>query len=213
MLFDAFFIMEIDISKLKGSYVYLKELQEENIPVLKKLAKDERLWEFTKTLLINDTYAEQFEQYISVAFSPTGDGTFGAGLQKTFVIYRSSDDAIIGMSRYYGLSEKHKRLDIGYTWYVPEVWKKVYNKECKLLLLQYAFETLGFNRVGFHVAHINIRSQKAVEKIGGVREGVLRNHSYQPDGSIRSTVLFSILKEEWPEKKQKLQELIEASEK
>jgi len=213
LLFDAFFIMEIDISKLKGSYVYLKELQEENIPVLKKLAKDERLWEFTKTLLINDTYAEQFEQYISVAFSPTGDGTFGAGLQKTFVIYRSSDDAIIGMSRYYGLSEKHKRLDIGYTWYVPEVWKKVYNKECKLLLLQYAFETLGFNRVGFHVAHINIRSQKAVEKIGGVREGVLRNHSYQPDGSIRSTVLFSILKEEWPEKKQKLQELIEASEK
>lgn len=205
--------MDIDISKLKGRFVYLKELQAEHIPVLKKLAKDERLWEFTKTLLINETYDQQFEQYISVAFSPTGDGTFGAGLQKTFVIYRSSDDAIIGMSRYYGLNEKHKRVDIGYTWYVPKVWKKVYNKECKLLLLQYAFEVLDFNRVGFHVAHINIRSQKAVVKIGGVREGVLRNHSYQPDGSIRSTVLFSILKKEWPEKKRQLLELIEASEK
>jgi N-acetyltransferase len=205
--------MDIDTSKLKGRYVYLKELQEEHIPVLKKLAKDERLWEFTKTLLINETFDQQFEQYISVAFTPTGDGTFGVGVQKTFVIFRSSDNAIIGMTRYYGLSEKHKRLDIGYTWYIPEVWRKVHNKESKLLLLQYAFEILKFNRVGFHVAHINIRSQKAVEKIGGVREGVLRNHSYQPDGSIRSTVLFSILKEEWPEKKQNLLRLIETSEK
>ena len=205
--------MEIDISKLKGAHVYLKELQQADIPALKVLAQDQRIWEFTKTLLITETYEQQFEQYISVALSPNGDGMFGLGLQKTFVIYRSTDDAIIGMTRYYGISEKHKRLDIGYTWYVPEVWKKVYNKECKLLLLQYAFETLDFNRVGFHVAHINIRSQKAVEKIGGVREGVLRNHSYQPDGSLRSTVLFSILKEEWPDKKQKLLALIEQSEK
>lgn len=205
--------MEIDISKLRGTYVYLKELQQENISAIKVLAKDERIWEFTKTLLINETYDQQFEQYISVALNPNGDGLFGVGLQKTFVIYRSMDDAIIGMTRYYSLSEKHKRLDIGYTWYLPEVWKKVYNKECKLLLLQYAFEVLKFNRVGFHVAHVNIRSQKAVAKIGGVKEGLLRNHSFQPDGSIRSTVLFSILKEEWPEKKQKLLELIEASEK
>lgn len=200
--------MVIDISKLKGAHVYLQELREENIPVIKKLAKDERIWEFTKTLLIKETYDDQFEQYISIALNPNGDGMFGVGLQKTFVIYRCSDNAIIGMTRYYSLSEKHKRLDIGYTWYIPEVWSKVYNKECKLLLLQYAFEVLNFNRVGFHVAHINIRSQKAVEKIGGVGEGMLRNHSYQPDGSIRSTVLFSIIKEEWPEKKQRIQELI-----
>ena len=203
--------MDIDISKLSGAHVYLKELQEENIPAIKVLAKDERIWEFTKTLLITETYDQQFEQYISLALNPNGDGMFGVGLQKTFVIYRSIDNAIIGMSRYYGLSEKHKRLDIGYTWYIPEVWKKVYNKECKLLLLQYAFEVLKFNRVGFHVAHINIRSQKAVEKIGGIREGVLRNHSYQPDGSVRSTVLFSILKEEWPQKKEKLIELMNAA--
>jgi RimJ/RimL family protein N-acetyltransferase len=205
--------MNIDISKLKGRYVYLKELQKEHIPVLKRLAKDERLWEFTKTLLINESYEQQFEQYISIALTPAGDGTYGAGLQKTFVIFRSTDDVIIGMTRYYGLNEKHKRLDIGYTWYIPEVWRKVHNKECKLLLLQYAFEVLNFNRVGFHVAHVNVRSQKAVEKIGGIREGVLRNHSYQPDGSVRSTVLFSILKEEWPERKEKLLKLVETCEK
>ena len=200
--------MIIDANKLKGQHVYLQELSEENIPILKKLARDKRLWEFTKTLLIDDTYDEQWERYIALAKNPNGDGMFGAGLQKTFVIYRSSDNAVIGMSRYYGLNEKHKRLDIGYTWYIPEVWGKVHNKECKLLLLQYAFEVLHFNRVGFHVAHINLRSQKAVEKIGGVKEGVLRNHSYQPDGSMRSTVLFSVLREEWPQTKEKLLKLV-----
>ena len=178
------------------------------MPILKELAKDARLWEFTKTLIINDTFDEQWERYISIAQNPNCDDTYGAGLQKTFVIFQASDNKIIGMTRYYALNETHKRVDIGYTWYTPEVWGQVHNKECKLLLLQYAFEVMGFNRVGFHVAHINLRSQKAVEKIGGVREGVLRKHSYQPDGSHRSTVLFSIIDEEWPEKKIKLQQLV-----
>jgi RimJ/RimL family protein N-acetyltransferase len=200
--------MTIDITKLRGEYVYLEELRQEHIPTLKLLAKDARLWEFTKSLLVNETYDEQFEQYINIALNPNGDGTFGVGLQKAFVIFRTSDQQIIGMTRYYGLSEKHKRTDIGYTWYIPEVWGKVHNKECKLLLLQYAFEVLGFNRVGFHVAHVNVRSQKAVEKIGGVKEGVLRKHSYQPDGSIRSTVLYSIINEEWKEKKELLLKMI-----
>jgi len=205
--------MNIDTGKLKGRFVYLKALKPEHIPVLKVLAKDERLWEFTKTLLINETFDEQFENYIDVAFNPNGDGSYSVGLQKTFVIFRVSDDSIIGMTRFYGIDEKQKRLDIGYTWYIPEVWGLVYNKECKLLLLQYAFEILKYNRVGFHVAHQNIRSQKAVEKIGGVKEGILRNHSYRADGSIRHTVLFSIVKDEWPEKKKQLLELIAPSEK
>ena len=205
--------MNIDTAKLKGRFVYLKALKPEHIPVLKVLAKDERLWEFTKTLLINETFDEQFENYIDVAFNPNGDGSYSVGLQKTFVIFRVSDDNIIGMTRFYGIDEKQKRLDIGYTWYIPEVWGLVYNKECKLLLLQYAFEILKYNRVGFHVAHQNIRSQKAVEKIGGVKEGILRNHSYRADGSIRHTVLFSIVKDEWLEKKKQLLELIAASEK
>ena len=205
--------MNIDTAKLKGRFVYLKALKPEHIPVLKVLAKDERLWEFTKTLLINETFDEQFENYIDVAFNPNGDGSYSVGLQKTFVIFRVSDDSIIGMTRFYGIDEKQKRLDIGYTWYIPEVWGLVYNKECKLLLLQYAFEILKYNRVGFHVAHQNIRSQKAVEKIGGVKEGILRNHSYRADVSIRHTVLFSIVKDEWPEKKKQLLKLIAATEK
>lgn len=196
--------MEINFTKLHGSIVYLKELALEHIPVLKKLAKDERLWEFTKTLIIDDTYDQQFKKYIDAALLPESDPSFSAGAQKTFLIFNVADDSIIGMTRFYGIDEKQKRLDIGYTWYTPAVWGRLHNKECKLLLLQYVFEVLDFNRVGFHVAHQNIRSQKAVEKIGGVKEGVLRNHSLRNDGSIRHTVLFSIIKEEWPQTKNRL---------
>jgi len=198
----------IDSSALRGKFVYLQLLQPQHVPTLRALAKDERLWEFTKTLLINEQYDEQFDQYIAGAFNEEGEGLYTVGLQLSFTIFRTDNDAIIGMTRFYGIDEKHKRLDIGYTWYIPEVWGGAHNKECKLLLLQLAFETLDYNRVGFHVAHQNIRSQKAVEKIGATKEGLVRNHSYRNDGSVRHTVLFSIIKEEWPEVKPALQSLI-----
>jgi RimJ/RimL family protein N-acetyltransferase len=101
---------------------------------------------------------------------------------------------------------------IGYTWYIPSVWGKVFNKECKLLLLQYIFEALHFNRAELRAVHQNIRSQKAIEKIGGVKEGVLRKHGYRNDGSIKHTIIFSIIDDEWPGAKEKLLQLIAASE-
>ena len=195
--------MEIDLTALRGQYVYLELLQPSHIPQLKLLAKDERLWEFTKTLLINDSYDEQFTTYINLASDPNG-----IGMQRSFVIHDATTKAIMGMTRFYRIEPAHKRLDIGYTWYTPAYWGKVHNKECKLLLLQYAFEKLNYQRVEFEVAHKNIRSQKAVEKIGGIKEGVLRKHAIQPDGDIRHTVLFSIIDDEWPQTKSRLLQLI-----
>jgi N-acetyltransferase len=198
--------MAIDIEKLRGEYVYLQPLQEEQVPVLRELTRDARLWEYTRTLVVNDTFDEQFDRYMATAFDP-----LHMGGQHSFVIYNTLTDDIIGMTRYYRVEPTHKRLAIGYTWYVPEVWGKVHNKECKLLLLQYAFETMGFQRVEFEVAHRNVRSQRAVEKIGGVKEGVLRKHGIQADGSVRHTVVYSIIDDEWPEKKEALLWLIEQS--
>lgn len=195
--------MDIDISALRGKHVYLELLDSSHEPELKRLARNEKLWEFTKTLLINDSYDDQFRQYFAAALDPN----FMNG-QKSFVIRLTSGNAIIGMTRFYKIDESNRRLSIGYTWYIPEVWGRVHNKECKLLLLRYIFEVLHFNRAEFEVAHQNIRSQRAVEKIGGVKEGVLRNHSYRGDGSIRHTVVFSIINDEWPVKKEKLQQLI-----
>ncbi len=197
--------MQMDATQLKGRFVYLEELQHSHIAALKVLAKNERIWEYTKTLLINDRYDEQFDQYIQTAFDPRNTGG-----QSSFVIRRTSDGTIIGMTRYYGIEPSHKRLCIGYTWYIPEVWGGIENKECKLLLLNYAFEVLRFQRVQFDVAHQNIRSQKAVEKIGGVKEGVLRKHGLHADGTVRDTVVFSIIDEEWPRTKANLTAMIEA---
>jgi len=199
--------MDIDVSKLKGRHVWLEELKEDHRELIRPIAKDERIWEYNRGLTINENYDKQFDGYVVSALDP--DWRLE---QHAFVIHKCSNNDIIGMSRFYELNEIHKRVAIGYTWYVPSVWKKVYNKECKLLLLQYAFEELKFNRVEFTVASQNIRSQKAVEKIGGVKEGVMRKHAYRNDGTQTDTVLFSIINDEWNVKKEKLLQLIAESE-
>jgi RimJ/RimL family protein N-acetyltransferase len=203
---------------LKGKTVYLQPAAEEDRELMRPLARDPRLWEFTKTLIIDDSYDTQFDAYFDEALRlPELDG-------RTFIIRTAGDGnsprsgeipmlrgSIIGMSRLFNVAWKDKRLEIGHTWYIPDVWGKVYNKECKLLLLQYAFEQLKFHRVEFRVAHQNIRSQRAVEKIGGIKEGVLRKHTVRNDGSRRDTVVFSIIDDEWPEKKEKLEQMVRAA--
>ncbi|HEY0060096.1 MAG TPA: GNAT family protein [Flavisolibacter sp.] len=193
----------IEVSLLKGAHVYLQMLQEEDVAQLRVLARDERLWEFTKTLLVNDSFDAQFDGYIGTALDPRNTGA-----QVSFVIRSVKDDAIIGMTRYYKIEPSQKRLSIGYTWYIPSVWGQVHNKECKLLLLRYAFETLGYQRVEFEVAHQNIRSQKAVEKIGGVKEAMLRKHGLHADGTLRHTFVFSIIDDEWTAVKKRLDQLL-----
>jgi RimJ/RimL family protein N-acetyltransferase len=199
-------VISIDYNLLKGEFVYLQALELQHYDELCTLAKDERIWEFTKTLLINDTYEQQFRDYLNVPLNPANSETI-----KGFIIRETRSNHIIGMTRFYDIDEKNKRLNIGYTWYLPKVWGKVHNKECKILLMSFAFDHLNFNRVGFEVAHQNIRSQKAVEKIGGVREGELRKYAIRPDGVLRNTVIFSIINDEWPTKKERLLKMISSS--
>ena len=195
--------MEIDISKLRGSRVYLEFLSPSHREAIRTLAKNEVIWEFNKMLPGDDSYDAAFDSYFNAALDKNG-----LGGQQTFVIKKTGDDSIIGMTRLYEISPKEKTVLIGYTWYIPAVWGKVYNKECKLLLLQYAFENMKFNRVELRVAHQNVRSQKAVEKIGAVKEGILRKHGYRNDGSVRHTVVYSIIDDEWPQTKEKLTGII-----
>jgi len=194
---------QIDVSKLRGTYVYLEHLHPDHVARLKVLAKDSRLWEYTKTLLVNETFDDQFDKYIGAALD-----TGNTGGQSSFVIFSTDTDEIIGSTRFYRMEPAHKRLSIGYTWYVPQVWGQPHNKECKLLLLQYAFETLGYQRVEFEVAHQNLRSQKAVEKLGAVKEAVLRKHGLHADGTLRDTVVYSIVDDEWPSVKKNLLALL-----
>jgi RimJ/RimL family protein N-acetyltransferase len=186
---------------LRGKYVYLNFATEAHRERLRPLAKNDRIWEFTKTLMVTDTYDAQFDEYFDAALATAKEG-------QAFVIHRTTDDAIIGMTRIHSYTPKDKWCEIGHTWYLPEVWGQVHNKECKLLLLQYLFEQVGLCRVQFRVAGQNLRSQRAVEKIGGTREGVLRKIGFRPDGTRKDAVVFSIIDDEWPEKKKNLQALI-----
>ena len=188
--------------ELENAFITLRFLTEQHREILRPLAKDDRIWEYTKTLMLTDTYDQQFDWYFNDALG------FAAKGGQAFVIGDPADDRIIGMTRVYDLDPKAKRATIGHTWYIPGVWGKVHNKACKLLLLDYLFADGRLNRVDFKVAGHNIRSQKAVLKIGGVREGILRQYVLRNDGTLTDTHYFSILAAEWPEKKEKLQELI-----
>ncbi|MBH0330331.1 GNAT family acetyltransferase [Brevibacillus brevis] len=125
-----------------------------------------------------------------------------------FVIIRRADEQIIGSTRFLGIAKKDRGLEIGFTWLTPSVWKTGVNTECKWLLLRHCFEQLGCIRVQLKTDSRNLNSQRAIARIGGIREGILRNHMVMPDGYIRDSVYFSILDREWPEAKQKLQLLL-----
>src|SRR5438270_12382807 len=107
-------MISIDYNELKGKYVFLQALQPEHYSELCMLAKDERIWEFTKTLLINETYEEQFREYLNVPLNPANAETI-----RGFIIRETESNEIIGMTRFYDIDEKNKRLNIGYTWYLP----------------------------------------------------------------------------------------------
>ncbi len=117
--------------------------------------------------------------------------------QLPFIVRRLSNDKIIGSTRYYDINLEHRRLTIGYTWYIPEVWGTSVNPECKFLLLKYAFEELRLNRVDFLIHSGNARSRAAVKKLGAVEEGILRHHMILDNGLLRDTVVYSIIKADW----------------
>ena len=97
------------------------------------------------------------------------------------------------------ITPRHKRVEIGSTWYAPDVWGTRVNPECKLLLLEHAFEVLGVNRVALVTDRLNERSQRAIAKLGALREGVLRAHMVSQGGRVRDSVVFGITTAEWPQ--------------
>ncbi len=121
------------------------------------------------------------------------------------VLYKNS---VIGSSSYYELELSNKSMKMGYTWYNPFYWGKGVNPVVKLILLNYAFEILRFNRVAFSIDSENIRSRKAVEKLKIPFEGILKNDIVRPDNSLRSSAIYALTREVWPQTKSYLMQLI-----
>lgn len=128
-----------------------------------------------------------------------------AGQSVTFVTRWRATGEIAGSSSYGAIDKANRRLEIGWTWIKRGFQRSPVNTEAKLLMLTHAFEKLGCIRVEFKTHHRNEQSQKALERIGAKKEGVFRNHMIMPDGTLRHSVYYSIIKEEWPEAKQALQ--------
>jgi RimJ/RimL family protein N-acetyltransferase len=110
-------------------------------------------------------------------------------------------DTIVGTTRYHDIVAAVDRVEIGYTWYARRVQRTALNTECKLILLGHAFETLGCAVVGLRTDHMNFASQRAIERLGARRDGVIRHHAPRRDGTVRDTVMYSILVHEWPDVK------------
>lgn len=115
------------------------------------------------------------------------------------VIDETDNDRIIGSTSYCNIVPAAKRLEIGYTWYAQSYWRSRVNTTCKYLLLRHAFDTLNVQTVGWRADLINTRSQQAIERLGAKKDGVLRGFQTRRDGSIRDTVVYSMIREEWPQ--------------
>jgi RimJ/RimL family protein N-acetyltransferase len=125
-----------------------------------------------------------------------------------FAIILNSTNHAIGSTRYLDIRPEHGALEIGHTWLSPDYQRTTANTEAKYLLLTHAFETLHAHRVQLKTDARNVRSQRAIERIGAVMEGALRRHMVMWDGHIRDTIYYSILDTEWPKAKQRLQQML-----
>jgi len=183
------------VAVLQGRWVRLEPLGDEHRDALRRAADDERIWAHT----LMDARGPEFDRWFDDAL-----GQRDAGRQVPFAVRRLADQALVGSTSYLDPVPQHHRVEIGSTWYRPDVWETQVNPECKLLLLAQAFDVLGMHRVSLCTDVRNTRSQAAIEKLGAVREGILRSHMITQGGRIRDSVLYSIVVSEWPAVKARL---------
>jgi RimJ/RimL family protein N-acetyltransferase len=122
-----------------------------------------------------------------------------AGSRLPFVVRELASGRLIGSTSYHDIVPEIDRVEIGYTWYAKSLQRTHVNTSCKLMLLAHAFDALGCKAVGFRTDNFNHASQRAIERLGAKRDGVIRHHAIRRDGTIRDTVMYSIVAGEWPE--------------
>lgn len=135
---------------------------------------------------------ENFKNYITKAIN-----NFALGNEIPFIIYDKYANSHAGCTRFYDIKKDQKTLKIGYTWYGSSFQETGINRHCKFLLLSYAFEELGMERVGFDVNNRNQKSISSLEKLGCMKEGIMRSTHYNVDGTRRDTAVYSILRSDW----------------
>lgn len=187
---------------LSGRFVRLVPLELAHVPALARAGADPEIWTYMRT------GAPQGEpgmrRLVEHLLREQGDGRVLAFTQELV-----GQEVPIGMTRYLDIAREDSAVEVGGTWVAPALRRTPVNTESKRLMLGHAFEVEGVNRVQLKTDLRNLRSQRAIERFGARREGVLREHLRMPDGTLRSSVYYSVLAPEWPSVRQHLDELLQ----
>lgn len=186
---------------LEGRWVRLVPLAREHIPALARAGRDPEIWQFLhigpgRTL---EEMTALVEHHLDAQ---------EAGLVLPFTIQVLPDDRAAGVVRYLEIDRENRSVEIG-TWLDPAFWRTPVNTEVKLLTMRYAFEEESVHRYQLKTDVRNVRSQRAIERLGAQREGVVREHLLRPDGQYRSSIYYSILAAEWPAVRGRLEAMLD----
>ncbi|MFC4932303.1 GNAT family N-acetyltransferase [Massilia sp. GCM10023247] len=182
---------------LEFNGVRLEPLTLEHVDGLRLAAADGELWNLRVTSVPEP---HRTQAYVHTALETPN--------RVAFAVVDSSSGEVLGTTSYHDIVPEIGRVEIGYTWYAKSVQRSAVNTSCKLLLLSHAFDTLGCAVVGFRTDNFNVASQKAIERLGAKKDGVLRHHVARRDGTVRDTVMYSIVRGEWIEIKTHLHYLL-----
>jgi RimJ/RimL family protein N-acetyltransferase len=178
---------------LEFNGVRLEPLRLDHVDGLRLAAADGQLWNLRVTSVPEP---HRTQAYVHTALE-TKD-------RLPFAVIDSSSGDVLGTTSYHDILPHIDRVEIGYTWYAKSVQRSHVNTSCKLLLLSHAFDTLGCAVVGFRTDNFNVASQAAIERLGAKKDGVIRHHAPRRDGTVRDTVMYSIVRGEWHEVKSHL---------
>src|SRR5829696_1195495 len=182
---------------LEGHGIRLEPLSHDHHDDLAGAAADGRLWELWFTTVPEP---RGMRAYIDTALGGQREGHM-----LPWIVRDVSTGELLGSTRYHDIVTPIDRVEIGYTWYRASRQRTGANTTCKLLLLAHAFDTLGCRVVGLRTDNFNFRSQRAIEGIGAKKDGVVRHHAMRRDGTVRDTVMYSILAAEWPDVRRHLE--------
>ncbi len=183
----------LDPITLSSNGIILKPLKLNHTADLVEACKDGELWKINVTSVPEP---DQVIDYINTADSMPD--------RQAFVVIDERTGKAIGSTSFHDILPASKRLEIGYTWYAKSYWQTHVNTTCKLMLLTYIFETLEYQTVGWRTDIENYRSQKAIERLGAKKDGIIRGNRIRRDSVISDTVMYSVLKSEWPQMKVEL---------
>lgn len=190
-------MLHIEPVLLSTDRLTLRPLSLADIPALAEAAKDGELWEKKTTTVPRP---EGFEAYVQKALELQA-----SGLAVPFTTVVSEGDRVVGSTRYMNIDAANHRVEIGTTW-IAKSWQRTFvNTHAKFLMLRHAFEVLGCNAVELRTHRLNDQSRAAIERLGAKLDGILRQHMIMPDGHIRDTAVYSIVRDEWPAVKAKLE--------